>query len=51
VSKLAHQGIQSIVIGPGSIDQAHAAIEYVDCLQVEQAVEFLPNADVVFRLM
>jgi len=39
-SKLAHQGIPSIVIGPGSIDQAHAAVEYVDCLQVEQAVEF-----------
>jgi acetylornithine deacetylase len=39
-SKLASAGIPSIVFGPGSIDQAHAAIEYVDCEQVEQALEF-----------
>lgn len=39
-SKLARAGIPSIVFGPGSIDQAHAAVEFVDCQQVEQAVEF-----------
>lgn len=39
-SKFSRQGIPSILIGPGSIDQAHAAVEYVDCAQVLQAVEF-----------
>ncbi len=39
-SKLAAAGVPSIVVGPGSIDQAHGAVEYVDCQQVEQAVEF-----------
>jgi acetylornithine deacetylase/succinyl-diaminopimelate desuccinylase family protein len=37
-SKLGAIGIPSIILGPGSIDQAHAAIEYIDCDQVEQAV-------------
>lgn len=39
-SKLARVGIPSIIFGPGSIDQAHAAVEWVDCAQVEQAAEF-----------
>ena len=39
-SKLARAGIPSIVIGPGSIDRAHAAVEYVEVDQVEQAAEF-----------
>lgn len=39
-SKLSRAGVPSIVIGPGSIDQAHAAVEYVDCQQVDQAFEF-----------
>ena len=39
-SKLAQAGIPSIVVGPGSIDQAHAAVEYVDLGEVEQALEF-----------
>lgn len=39
-SKLSRQGIPSIVIGPGSIDRAHAAVEYVELDQVERAVEF-----------
>ena len=39
-SKLSRKGIDSIVFGPGSIDQAHAAIEYVDVTQVEQASMF-----------
>jgi acetylornithine deacetylase len=39
-SKLSRQGIPSVIIGPGSIDQAHAAIEYVELDQVELAFEF-----------
>lgn len=38
-SKLAAIGIPSIIFGPGSIDQAHSAVEYVDCCQVERAVD------------
>jgi acetylornithine deacetylase/succinyl-diaminopimelate desuccinylase family protein len=39
-SKLSRHGVPSIVIGPGSIDQAHAAVEYVEAAQVERACEF-----------
>ena len=39
-SKLSRQGIPSLVFGPGSIDQAHAAVEFVDLAQVERALEF-----------
>jgi acetylornithine deacetylase len=39
-SKLARAGIPSIVFGPGSIDRAHTADEYVELDQVEQALEF-----------
>ena len=39
-SKLAAAGVPSVVFGPGSIDQAHAATEYVDCEEVRQAAEF-----------
>ncbi len=39
-SKLAAMGIPSIVFGPGSIDRAHAAVEYVELDQVDQAFEF-----------
>jgi acetylornithine deacetylase/succinyl-diaminopimelate desuccinylase family protein len=39
-SKLSRAGVPSIIFGPGSIDQAHAAVEYVDLDQVEQACEF-----------
>lgn len=39
-SKLSRAGIPSIVFGPGSIDRAHAAVEFVEIDQVEQAVEF-----------
>src|SRR5262249_42097733 len=39
-SKLSRAGVPSIVIGPGSIDQAHAAIEFVECAEVERAFEF-----------
>jgi len=39
-SKLARQGIPSIVFGPGSIDRAHTADEYVELDEVERAFEF-----------
>lgn len=39
-SKLAAINIPSIIFGPGSIDQAHAAIEFVDCDQVKVAARF-----------
>jgi succinyl-diaminopimelate desuccinylase len=39
-SKLSRNGIPSIIFGPGSIDRAHAAVEYVECDQVVQAQEF-----------
>ena len=39
-SKFARLGIPTILFGPGSIDQAHAAIEYVECSQVEEALSF-----------
>jgi acetylornithine deacetylase len=42
-SKLSRQGIPSLVFGPGSIDQAHAAVEFVDIAQVEQAEQFIRN--------
>ena len=42
-SKLSRQGIPSVVIGPGSIDQAHAAVEFVELAEVERAFEFYRN--------
>jgi hypothetical protein len=39
-SKLSRAGIPSIVFGPGSIDRAHTADEYVEIDQVETALEF-----------
>jgi acetylornithine deacetylase ArgE len=39
-SKLARHGVPSIIFGPGSIDRAHAAVEYVECEQVAQAASF-----------
>ncbi len=38
-SKFGALGIPSIILGPGSIDQAHAAVEYIDCDQVIQAAK------------
>ena len=38
-SKLSRIGIPSLVIGPGNIDRAHTAIEFVDIDQVRQAAE------------
>jgi len=42
-SKLSRQGIPSLIFGPGSIDQAHAAVEFVDLAEVERAAEFYRN--------
>ena len=39
-SKLGRAGIPTIIFGPGSIDQAHAAVEYIDLQQVSRASEF-----------
>ena len=39
-TKLSRAGIPSIIFGPGSIDQAHAAVEYVAVDQVEKALAF-----------
>ena len=38
-SKLAAGGIPSLIFGPGCIDQAHAAVEFVDCEQVMEAAQ------------
>ena len=38
-SKLSRAGIPSIILGPGSIDLAHAAEEYVELDQVALAAE------------
>ncbi len=39
-SKLHRSGIPSLIVGPGSIDQAHAAVEFVEVAEVERAVTF-----------
>lgn len=39
-SKLSRTGIPSIVFGPGSIDQAHADVEFVELDQVRTAARF-----------
>jgi acetylornithine deacetylase len=38
-SPFSARGVPTIVLGPGSIDQAHGAVEWVDCQQVVQATE------------
>jgi acetylornithine deacetylase len=47
-SKFARAGIPSVILGPGSIDQAHAAQEYVDLDQVLNAVEIYARTVVEF---
>lgn len=39
-TKLSRAGIPSVIFGPGSIDQAHGAVEFVEIAQVEAAFEF-----------
>jgi acetylornithine deacetylase len=36
-SKLSRAGIPSIILGPGSIEQAHTVDEFVEIEQVEKA--------------
>ncbi|MDE0022625.1 MAG: M20 family metallopeptidase [Candidatus Poribacteria bacterium] len=48
-SKYAAAGIPAVVLGPGSIDQAHAAVEWVDCAQVEAAVNIYKTTAMRFR--
>ena len=38
-SKFTSVGTPAIVLGPGSIDQAHGAVEWVECTQALQATE------------
>jgi acetylornithine deacetylase len=38
-SKFGALGIPSMILGPGCIDQAHAAVEYIDCEQVVRATK------------
>ena len=40
VTKLSRFGIPGVIFGPGSIDQAHADVEWVDLNQVELAFDF-----------
>ena len=47
-SKFSRAGIPSVILGPGSIDQAHAAQEYVDLDQVVSAVEIYARSVVEF---
>ena len=47
-SKLGRKGIPTIIFGPGSIDQAHGAIEYIELKQVEQAFDFYRGCSMAF---
>ncbi len=39
-TKLSRAGIPSVIFGPGSIEQAHGAVEFVEIDQVEKALDF-----------
>ncbi len=47
-SKLGRSGVPTIIFGPGSIDQAHAAVEYIELNQVVQAFEFYRDCALAF---
>ena len=47
-SKTARAGIPTIVLGPGSIDQAHTANEYVEIEQVVKATEIFARMMLTF---
>jgi len=47
-SALARAGIPSVILGPGSIDQAHAADEYVELDQVALAAEVYAHSILEF---
>ncbi len=38
-SKFGGVGIPSMILGPGSINQAHSSVEFIECEQVTQAAE------------
>jgi len=38
---LQQLGMQTVVMGPGSIDQAHQPDEYIDCRQIQPAINIL----------
>lgn len=40
VTKFSRAGIDGIIFGPGSIDQAHGAVEFVDLEEVDKAFDF-----------
>lgn len=42
-SPFADRGVPTIILGPGSIDQAHGAVEWIECKQVTQAVDVYQN--------
>jgi acetylornithine deacetylase/succinyl-diaminopimelate desuccinylase family protein len=48
-SKFSRAGIPSIIFGPGSIDQAHSADEYVELEQVERAIAFYREVALAFE--
>jgi succinyl-diaminopimelate desuccinylase len=48
-SQLSRIGIPSLVLGPGNIDQAHTALEFVDIDQVVQAAEIYLGIMLSFR--
>lgn len=48
-SKFGRAHVPCIIFGPGSIDQAHAAVEYVELDQVDAAFEFYRNFLVDYR--
>jgi acetylornithine deacetylase/succinyl-diaminopimelate desuccinylase-like protein len=48
-SKFSRAGIPSIICGPGSIDQARTADEYVECRQVEIATQFYRELMLTFE--
>ena len=47
-SKFGALGIPSMILGPGSIDQAHSAVEFIECEQVAQAVEIYRGFMIAF---
>ncbi len=48
-SKFGAIGVPSMILGPGNIDQAHAAVEYIDCDQVLRAVEIYRSFMIEFQ--
>ncbi len=48
-SKFTAVGTPAIVLGPGSIDQAHGAVEWVECEQVLQATEIYQSMMMNFQ--